>query len=257
MSLSKATTRKIFDDPKSPYFSLVNDILSLATIISIFAIVLETVPRFSIYEQWFFYIEWTVVLLFSLEYFFRLWSAEKRSAYALSFFGIIDLLAIIPTLLSLGNLSFLKSARAVRIIRFLRLARLTKLNHAKVDDAEETMGIFGFNIMLYATTLTFVMLLLGVILHIFIIEDSTYWSIPAGMYWAFSVFLGGLPAPIPPGTIGTAIFVLTKFCGMALFGLLVGVIGKMFNQLILGKKTKPKEEAKKKAKGSKTKKKKH
>ncbi len=257
MYITKSSIRNVFDNPQSPYFSLVNDTLSLATIISILAIVLETVPHFSPYEQWFLYIEWSAVFLFSLEYIFRLWSSEKRAGYALSFFGLIDLIAIIPTIFSLGNLSFLKSARAVRIIRFLRLARLTKLSHAKVDDAEETMGIFGFNIMLYATTLTFVMLLLGVILHLFILEEGVYWSIPAGMYWAFSVFLGGLPAPIPPGAYGTAIFILTKFCGMALFGLLIGVIGKMFNQIILGKKDKPKDDPKKKAKPKKLTKKKH
>ncbi len=258
MHLSKTSVRDVFDNPQSPYFSLVNDTLSLATIISILAIVLETVPRFSPYEQWFLIVEWSAVFLFSLEYIFRLWSAEKRTRYAFSFFGIIDLVAIIPTLFSLGNLSFLKSARAVRIIRFLRLARLTKLSHAKVDDAEETMGIFGFNIMLYAMTLTFVMLLLGVILHLFILEEGVHWSIPAGMYWAFSVFLGGLPAPIPPGTAGTTIFILTKFCGMALFGLLIGVIGKIFNQLILGKKDKPKDKTEKKTKKiHKTKSKKH
>ena len=257
MHITKTSVRSVFDNPQSPYFSLINDTLSLATIVSILAIVLETVPRFSPYEQWFLYIEWSAVFLFSLEYIFRLWSAEKRSRYAFSFFGLIDLIAIIPTLFSLGNLSFLKSARAVRIIRFLRLARLTKLSHTKVDNAEETMGIFGFNIMLYAMTLTFVMLLLGVILHLFILEENVYWSIPAGMYWAFSVFLGGLPAPIPPGTYGTAIFILTKFCGMALFGLLIGVIGKMFNQLILGKKDTAKDSSKKKTKPKKPSRKKH
>jgi Ion transport protein len=136
----------------------------------------------------------------------------------------------------MGNLTFLKSARVVRIIRFLRLARLSKLSHIHADNAEETLGIFGFNIALYALTLVFVMLIFGVALHVFIDGDGNYWSIPAGMYWTFSVFLGGLPAPIPPGQVGTAIFIFAKFAGMALFGLLVGVVGKIFNQLILGKK---------------------
>ncbi len=105
-----------------------------------------------------------------------------------------------------------------------------------MKDAEETLGIFGFNIALYATTLIFTMLIFGVLLHILVTGNDQYWSIPSGMYWTFSLFLGGLPAPVPPGTMGTTIFILAKFCGMALFGLLVGVIGKLFNQWILGKK---------------------
>jgi hypothetical protein len=144
--------------------------------------------------------------------------------------------AILPSFLGLGNLSFLKSARIVRIIRFLRLARLSKLSRVDMKDAEETMGIFGFNIALYTVTLVFVMLVLGVALHIISDNTSIYSSIPSGMFWAFSVFLGGLPAPVPAGSAGLWLFIITKFCGMALFGLLVGVVGKLFNQWILGKK---------------------
>lgn len=236
MKLSKQLILGAFENPRSTYFSLINDTLAFATIVSIFAIVLETVPSLHVYTALFLFIEWCTVVLFSLEYVTRLWATKRRKEYALSFFGIIDLLAIVPTLLGLGNLTFLKSARIVRIIRFLRLVRLSKLSRIRVKDAEETLGIFGFNIALYAATLIFVMLIFGVILHIFDNGDGRYWSIPGGMYWTFAVFLGGLPAPIPPGTTGTIIFILAKFCGMALFGLLVGVVGKIFNGWILGKR---------------------
>ncbi len=236
MIFSKQLVRKIFDDPKDKYFSLVNDVLSSATIVSILVIVLETVSSLSVYNVVFLVVEWLAVALFSLEYIGRLWSAKKPSIYAFSFFGVIDLVAILPSFFGLGNLSFLKSARIVRIIRFLRLARLSKLSRVDMKDAEETMGIFGFNIALYTVTLVFVMLVLGVALHL-ISEDTTiYSSIPAGMFWAFSVFLGGLPAAVPAGNAGLWLFVITKFCGMALFGLLVGVVGQLFNQWILGKK---------------------
>ncbi len=245
MKVSKQGVLAIFEDPQSKYFGLVNDVLAIATIVSILTIVLETVPSLYIYEAYFLAIEWITVILFSAEYLLRLWSNKNPTQYAFSFFGIIDLIAILPTLIGLGNLTFLKSARIVRIIRFLRLVRLSKLSRINIDDAEETMGIFGFNIALYAFTLLFVTLLFGVILHIFDASDGRYWSIPAAMFWTFSVFLGGLPTPIPPGTLGTVIFIAAKFCGMALFGLLVGVVGKIFNELILGKSHKKEEKSKK------------
>lgn len=236
----------IFEDSRSPYFGVTNDILAIATIVSILAIVLETVPSLYVYDTYFLAIEWITVILFTVEYSLRLWASKVRSDYAFSFFGLIDLISILPTLLGLGNLTFLKSARIVRIIRFLRLVRLSKLSRIKVSDAEETMGIFGFNIALYAATLLFVTLVFGVLLHIFDTTDGRYWSIPAAMFWTFSVFLGGLPTPIPPGTLGTMIFIGAKFCGMALFGLLVGVVGKIFNDLILGKNTHKEVKGKKK-----------
>ena len=234
MLISKQFIRDTFENPRSKYFSIVNDLFALATVVSILAIIMETVPSLLPYKRTFLAVEWITVTLFLLEYVLRLWSAKKPMTYAGSFFGIVDLLAILPTFLAIGNLTFLKSARVVRIIRFLRLVRLRKLTRLHMKDAEETVGIFGFNIILYAATLLFVMLVYGVLLHVYE-SGGHYWSIPQGMYWTFAVFLGGLPAPIPPGTSGTVIFVLAKFSGMALFGLLIGIVGKIFNELILGK----------------------
>lgn len=248
MRLSKKATLSTLDNPDARYFALVNDTLALATIVSIIAIVLETVPSLASYHSTFLVVEWVAVILFTLEYVARVWATKKREEYIFSPFGIIDAVAIAPTLLGLGNLSFLKSARVVRIIRFLRLVRIAKISHAKVENVEDTLGVYGFNIALYALTLLLVILVLGVLLHTFVSSDESYWSIPTAMYWAFSVFLGGLPAPIPAGTAGTAIFIATKFCGMALFGLLVGVVSKMFNQWILGQKKSEGKKDKKKGK---------
>jgi len=232
----KKRVAAIFEDPNSTYFSLVNDVLAIATIVSILVIVIETIPEFSRYQNTFLFIEWFTVALFSLEYVVRFWIAKPKLKYTLSFYGIVDLVAILPTFIGMGNFTFLKSARVVRIIRFLRIVRLSKLSRIKVKDAEETIGILGFNIAIYTFSLLFIMLFLGVLLHVFVSVPTQYWSIPQGMYWAFSVFLGGLPAPIPPGSAGTVIFIVAKFCGMALFGLLVGIVGKLFNDWLLGKK---------------------
>jgi voltage-gated potassium channel len=238
MHLTKKAILQTLDNPRAKYFTLVNDVLALTTVVSIVAIVLETVPTLGSYQTTFIIIEWVAVVLFTLEYAARVWATSPRYKYVISPFGLVDLAAILPTFLGLGNFSFLKSARVVRIIRFLRLARITKISHAKIENVEETFGVYGFNIALYAMTLLLVILVLGVALHAFVSTEESYWSVPTAMYWAFSVFLGGLPAPIPEGTAGTTIFIITKFCGMALFGLLVGVVSKIFNQLILGSKGK-------------------
>jgi voltage-gated potassium channel len=235
MIFKKQVVARAFEHPSSPYFTVINDTLAAATVVSIIAIILETVPSLTHYHGLFLTIEWITVALFSLEYILRLWSSKRRRDYALSFFGIIDLVAILPTFIGITNLTFLKSARIIRIIRFLRLVRISKLSRVNVKDVEETIGIFGLNIALYAAALLLALLSFGVLLHLFDTTAGHYWSIPAGMYWAFAVFLGGLPAAIPPGTTGTLIFILAKFTGMALFGLLVGVVGKLFNQIILGK----------------------
>jgi voltage-gated potassium channel len=231
---SKNSVRQTLDNPRAKYFSLVNDFLSLLTIVSILTIVIETVPELSRFHLWFLVIEWVAVVFFGLEYVARLWSSKQPLGYAFSFFGVVDLVAILPTLLGLGNFSFLKSARVIRIIRFLRLIRISKLAKAEMESIEETLGAFGFTISIYAAAVISVLLLLGVILHV-LLPGGEYWSVPGGMFWAFTVFLGGFPTIIPPGTTGLVLYILAKFLGMALFGLLIGVTGKIFNEILLGK----------------------
>lgn len=231
---SKNSIRQTLDNPRAKYFSLVNDFLSLLTIVSILTIVIETVPELSRFHLWFLVIEWVAVVFFSLEYVARLWSSKQPLGYAFSFFGVVDLVAILPTLLGLGNFSFLKSARVIRIIRFLRLIRISKLAKAEMESIEETLGAFGFTISIYAAAVISVLLLLGVILHV-LLPGGEYWSVPGGMFWAFTVFLGGFPTVIPPGMTGLILYILAKFLGMALFGLLIGVTGKIFNEILLGK----------------------
>ena len=85
-----------FEDSSSPYFSLVNDVLAIVTIISIFVVVIETVSSLSPYKYLFLTIEWFTVILFTLEYLARLWVAKPKKKYYLGFFGIVDLLAILP-----------------------------------------------------------------------------------------------------------------------------------------------------------------
>jgi voltage-gated potassium channel len=242
---NRGAIRNILDNPKAKYFGVVNDFLSLLTIVSILAIVLETVPEFSGYSFWFLLAEWAAVFFFGLEYLARAWSSKNPLAYIFSFFGVVDLVAILPSILGLGNLSFLKSARIIRIIRFLRLVRISKLAKAEIGNIEHTLGVFGFTIAMYGLAVIFVMLLLGVALHT-LLPGGEYWSVPGGMFWAFLVFLGDMPVVIPPGVLGMVLFIVAKFLGMALFGLLIGVTGKIFNEILLGQVKKEEGSKKKK-----------
>jgi voltage-gated potassium channel len=235
--------KNTLDNPKAKYFGIVNDALSLLTIISILAIVLETVPALSEYGPIFLGLEWFVVVFFALEYIARLYSAKSPLGYAFSFYGLIDLVAILPTILGLGNFSFLKSARIIRIIRFLRLIRISKMAKLEMENMEDTLGSFGITIAIYGAAVVSAMLAIGVLLHV-ILPGGEYWSVPGGMFWAFSVFLGGLSVEVPPGAIGVSLFVAAKFLGMALFGLLVGVAGKIFNEILLGNTKKYKKKGK-------------
>jgi hypothetical protein len=154
--------RRALLDPHSRTYIWVSDVLAVATVVSVLVVVLETVPVFGIYERWFVLTEWLMVGLFTLEYIARVAVTKPRRSYIFSFFGIVDLVAILPTLLGLGNLSFLKSARALRIIRLLRLLRLTKLSRSGVN--AEDVSILSFNVLIYVPLLTVSLLVTGSLL---------------------------------------------------------------------------------------------
>jgi voltage-gated potassium channel len=223
-----------FFNPKTKIYFWVNDILAVVTIVSILTVVLETVSSLSDYKTWFLIVEWMAVVIFSAEYLGRLWVTKPKSKYVLSFYGVIDLVAILPTILGLGNLTFLKSARALRIIRLLRMLRLAKITRGGGNkDIEESFGVYGFNVLIYGLTLLFSLLVMGSLIYLVEPTTQTFSNIPAGMWWSFKVFMGSMPVVPPETELGSVVHVLTRFVGLLLLGLLVGTVGNIFRKLLL------------------------
>jgi voltage-gated potassium channel len=170
--------------------------------------------------------------LFTLEYALRFHIAKRKISYIFSFFGIIDLLAIIPTYLGLGNFTFLKTARSLRIIRLLRIVRLTKL--AKLKKKDGASSLYALNIQIYAITLLTAMLVLGTLLYIFEEHQAYAKDIPSGMYWVFKAIIGGMSYPQPVTTGGTIVLILVRFCSMILLGLMLSLVGTILRKLLIG-----------------------
>ena len=129
--------------------------------------------------------EWFFTILFTVEYVLRLYSSKKTAPYAVSFFGIIDLLAIIPTYLEL----FIPGARfllTIRIIRVLRIFRVFKLA-PYIEETRKLAAILKASARRILVFLLFVFTLVVVLGSLmYIIEDpaSGFTSIPRSIYWA-------------------------------------------------------------------------
>jgi len=223
--------RKLLDDPKAKGFTLINDVLAIATIVSVLAIVLETVHALSEYHAVFKAVELVTVVLFSAEYLGRLYAAKSRIRYVFSFYGIIDLLAILPSFIGLANLTFLKATRALRILRFLRILRLAKLARVKKDGTD---SIYVLNIQIYLTALAAALLLMGSLFYIVEVGHSLATSIPSAMYWVFLVILGGIPYEQPHTVFGQGLLITTRFLSLILLGLLVSLTATMVRKALIG-----------------------
>lgn len=228
----KKLLEKALLKPNNPMYFLVSDFLAIATVVSIVAIVLETVPSLTEYARWFAVVEYTMVFIFTVEYVARVYVTKPSRQYVFSFFGVVDLLSILPSFVGVGNFTFLKSARAVRLVRLLRLVRLAKLSHAHHRDPEESLGIYTLNIMIYISLLLLALLCMGTLMYIAEEQAGMIMSIPSGMWWSFKVFMGGIPVDTPITAFGAGLYVFARFLGYLLLGVLIGVVGNIFRALL-------------------------
>ncbi|MEQ8561096.1 MAG: ion transporter, partial [Cytophagales bacterium] len=115
--------RKIVEDSHNPKAKIFDVFIQVMILISIITFSLETVPGLAeTYSTTFYVLEIVSVSIFTAEYILRIVIAKNRVKFVFSFFGIVDLLAILPFYLTLGI-----DLRTIRILRFLRLFRMFEL----------------------------------------------------------------------------------------------------------------------------------
>lgn len=228
---------EFFYHPEKRSFLVVNDVLAFFTLLSVFAIILETVESLRSYQVVFNYIEYITVALFTFEYIGRIIARKDKISYIFSFFGIIDLLAIIPTYLTLTNLTFLKTARVLRILRFLRMVRLAKLIRIETGqkkDMEEHAHLYRLNVRIYFFSLFSAVVVFGSLLYIFEGGQIGAANIPRGMIWAAKIITGGVAQHMPDTLFGDIVIIATRFTGLMLLGLLIFIVGDTVKKLLFG-----------------------
>ena len=126
-----------------------------------------------------------VPILFTVEYLVRLASVRRPRGYALSFFGVIDLLAIIPTYLSLV-VAGTQSLLVIRILRLLRVFRVFKLGYylSEARVLKTAIQASRAKINVFLTLVLSIAVVMGALLYLIEGEATGFTTIPRGMYWA-------------------------------------------------------------------------
>lgn len=233
--------RKSFYEPDSKQFIATNDVLSLLTILSVVAVVLESVAELSQYHVAFLTIEWIAVVFFTVEYIGRLYTHPKPLQYVFSFFGIIDLLSILPTYVAGLNLTALKTVRMLRILRFLRILRISKVirqqvHHVRNGDFEDFGAMFRLNVLIYATAVLTTAIVFGTFAYFFEHDNPSFNNIPRASLWALETFLGGsISGRVTETDVGLIIGIATRFVGLVLFAFLIHIVGNAVSYLLFGR----------------------
>ncbi len=171
-------------------------------------------------------IEWGLTFVFTIEYVLRLISVRRPLRYAKSFFGVIDLLAIIPTYASL----FLPGVHyllAIRILRLLRVFRILKLveyvGEARVISSALRASAKKISVFLLAVLL--LVTIIGSIMYVIEGESHGFTDIPTSIYWAIvtltTVGYGDLSPQTP---LGKAFASLVMIMGYAIIAVPTGIV---------------------------------
>jgi len=220
------------DTPLGKYFDIV---LMIFIIASVAVVMLESVSEINIrYHQIFLVLEWAFTIFFTVEYALRLYCVYRPWKYATSFFGIVDLLAILPTYLSLifagtHYLLVIRALRLLRVFRIFKLANFLKESTVLVNGLKASrnkIAVFLFFIVL-------MVIIIGSIMYL--VEsgnDSSFTSIPRSIYWAVVTLTTVGYGDIAPKTeLGQFLAAIVMILGYAVIAVPTGIISaEMVNQ---------------------------
>jgi len=192
-------------------------ILLWVILLSIFVVIIESVVSIhSKFEKELVILEWVFTIVFTMEYFIRIWISRKPIRYILSYMGIIDLLSILPTFLSLlfvGGQYFLvvRGLRLLRVFRILKMVNYLKEIRVLINSLKNSLpkiGIFMLFILILVT-------ILGSLMYVIEGNENGFKDIPNSIYWAIvtlaTVGYGDITPITPLGKILASIIILIGY----------------------------------------------
>lgn len=204
------------------------DIALIACILgSVLAVMLESVNEIRIaYGVYLYAAEWVFTVLFTIEYVLRLLCIGRPLRYAFSFYGIVDLIAILPTYLD----QLLPGARfmlVVRVLRVLRIFRVLKLAQY-ISEAELLMKALKASrrkIAVFIYAVSIVVVIIGSFMYLIEGEKNGFTSIPRSVYWAVVTLTTVGYGDISPKTpLGQAVAALIMVLGYGMIAVPTGIV---------------------------------
>jgi len=213
---SNTTAGKVFDVA-----------LLVIIILSIIVVMLDSIKSINRqYSHLFDVLEWTFTILFTLEYILRLISIQKPWRYVFSFLGIIDLLAIIPSYLSIF-FSGAQSLLVFRALRFLRVFRIFKLTHFLSEMQFLKTAIVGSlkKISIFMLVVLSLVIILGSVMYLVEGGKNGFDSIPDSIYWAIvTITTVGYGDISPVTSLGKFIASVIMLLGYGIIAVPTGII---------------------------------
>ena len=209
--------RRVIFEADTPAGKVFDVTLLVVIVLSVILVMLESVTTV---EQdhggWLRLSEWIITGLFTIEYGLRLYCVPQPIRYARSFFGVVDLLSVLPTYLSLllpGSQSLLviRALRLLRIFRVFKVVRFLDETNVLVTALRSSLP----KVVVFLGTLLIGVIIMGSAMYLIEGEAGGFTSIPVAMYWAIvtmtTVGYGDIAPVTAPGQVVAAIAMLMGY----------------------------------------------
>jgi voltage-gated potassium channel len=198
-----------------------------AIVASVIVVMLDSVASLAArYGTLFNVLEWGFTLLFTVEYCARLWCVERPFRYARSFFGLVDVMSVLPTYLAL----FFPALHAlidIRLLRLLRVFRILKLTEYIQEYRRLAGALYASRrkISVFIGTVLMLVVLIGTLMYLIEGPENGFTSIPIAVYWAITtVTTVGFGDITPKTDLGRALASLSMLLGWGILAVPTGIV---------------------------------
>lgn len=212
------------DTPAGKVFDI---LLLFSILISVIAVLLESVESFRArYIDLLRATEWIITIIFTAEYIARLYVVQRKSKYVFSFFGIIDLLSILPSYLALlfagaQSLMVIRSIRLLRIFRILKMPRYI----GEGQNLALAMKASRHKIIIFMLTVLTTVIIMGAVMYLVEGPEHGFTSIPRSIYWSIvTMTTVGYGDIAPQTSLGQFLASLLMILGYGVIAVPTGIV---------------------------------
>ncbi|MEH6736260.1 MAG: ion transporter [Shewanella sp.] len=223
----KKQLRSVIFGTETPAGKRFDIALMVCIVLSVILIFIDTTEYVnSLYGDYISIAEWTFTVLFTVEYILRLYCSLNRLHYARSFFGVVDLVSILPSYLGLifpgANV-----ALALRVLRLFRVFRVLKLLRYLSDGQIllKAMVQSGRKVFMFFFSVSLIIMVLSVVMYVVEGPNNGFTSIPKSMYWTVvTITTVGYGDITPQTPLGQGIAALTMLIGYSIIAIPTGIL---------------------------------
>jgi voltage-gated potassium channel len=233
---SQTRRRKLFeiifeaDTPAGKWFDIV---LIICILLSVIVVMLDSVSSVRVkYGLLLYAFEWFFTVLFTVEYILRLLCVGRPIRYAVSFFGVVDLMAILPTYMSLLFFGS-RYLSVVRVLRVLRIFRILKLGHHTREAIvlKEALYASRRKIFVFIFVVLTLVVIIGALMYVIEGQDNGFTNIPRSIYWAIVTLTTVGYGDISPKTgAGQFLAAIVMILGYSMIAVPTGIVTVKLSQ---------------------------